>query len=139
MFKFKKLTNSAASIPEIRELDSMGCEIFEGALFLLVDGEPMGPYGDQKPEYVSLKNCDYSHNCIPCFKLSDNMVFETEFIGDPSSIFPGTKLMGVNGHNGYTASVKSCDEDNLENAIAEIYSKLDARKSGDKVLVTFTF
>ena len=137
MFRFRKLFNSASVVPETMVIDSFGCEIFEGALFVLSSGEPIGPYNDCRPEYAALKNCNYNDSKLPCFKITNNMVFEVEFIGDPSLLHVGSKLMIVSGTNGYSTAVQLCEEGDEYSSILEIYSTQGARKSGDRVLINF--
>ena len=137
MFKFKKMTNAAACIPEIIQISNPGVDIYEGGLFMMKDGEPYIVNVDNKPEYVSIKTCEYDDYTIPCIKIQPNMVFETEIRGEFDQLFIGTKLTVEEHGSGFPIYAKVCDDESLPNACAKIYNTLGATKSGDKALVTF--
>ena len=127
MFKLIKILNSCSNVPEPLILPTDGTAIPAGTLLSMSVGYASGCKTDGKPQYVSLsKSCGYS---ISAYPITHDMVFETEFWGDPNEVYEGD-LIGIGAdYDGFTTGV------NEAGTVFYFMNRNGATKYGDKVIV----
>jgi len=134
MFKLRKIITSGVNVPEPEIIAAEGSYcLAAGAALVLQENILIFGNQDQKPTHITLQNMNEDDYRALCYKITPNMVFEVEVIGENiASISKGTKLCLCNTAYGYTAL-----SDETENGVATVYDRNNAKKSGDTMYVTF--
>ena len=134
MFKLKKIINSGVNVPEPEMLHAQstlalesGSTVYSNLGIITAGGQTT------KPTHVIIKSKAKGEEMVLCHRISPNMIFEVEIVGnDVSDLLDGDKICLLNDGNGYSKCSTTTD-----GGVATIYDMNGATKSGDTVLVTF--
>ena len=130
------MINTGISVPEPAVVKNDGNLVKEGAAFMLSEGSPLPPEEGAKPEYVSIRYCDYDSTDIPCIRLTSNMVFEADVYGDFVKINVGDKFkFKLDGD--LPTQLARCENGEEYMAIATAYAPIEKSTSNPKVLIIF--
>lgn len=137
MFKLIKILNTGVNVPEIERfpcdptvtLDAGTCLLYDSSCGMVGPGNESEP-----PTHILAKAINKGDTFALCYRVSPDMIFEAPLIGDPSSLFAGMSVeLVVQSGRGI------CAVNDVEGGPAMIYSLENAKASGDKVLVTFSY
>ena len=136
MFKLTKIINSGVNVPE-NELIVCDCEnnLAAGTAVVMDNENGVLRLGnaDEKPTHILIRPIKYGDTHALCYRITPAMIFETTVNGDPKYLYDGVRVLLHKGSDVGTCGVSN----STDNGVATIYSLENAKKSGDKVLVTF--
>ena len=135
MFKLIKILNTGVNVPEPEllpcetnvALDAGSCVVYNNSNNIIRACDHTSP-----PTHILVKDVKKGDAFALCYRVSSEMIFEVPLIGSPANVRIGmdAEFIIKDGHGAYAIG------DN-DGGAAIIYSLEGAKKSGDKVLVTF--
>ena len=137
MFKLIKIMNTGVNVPEIEKfpcdphspLDVGSCLLYDSSCGMVNASNETDP-----PTHILARAINKGDCWAYCYRVSPQMIFEVPVTGDPTALYNGmsVELLVESGHG-------VCTVTDTEGGPAMIYSTENAKVSGDKVLVTFSY
>ena len=133
MFKLIKILNSGSNVPETVNMTYGGIGGKKGAPLSLYEGNVCECAETEMPKYVALKDPQDFDSQLMCYRITPDMVFETTITGTPSDSLLGQKVTLYKNDGCIVTGVT----DNTNSGVATVIALNGARKSGDKISVSF--